>query len=158
MNRNIELEAADALLDAGISLPVKIIKLPLCRPWTMRVTMRRPYWGTYMRIARIFLRQGVSLNDFAAMSEDDELKFFDRHIGAFSEMIALTICRGYLSGLLLAPVVAWLLRWRVQRKYLLEAQRWFRKLKTSQDFMPIIASAEIANPFRAEASQHKSGS
>ncbi len=158
MNRNVEIEAAEALLDAGISLPLLRIRMPFCRPRTMRVTMRRPYWGTYMRIARIFLREGVSMDRLASMSESDEQKFFNDHIVPFSRMIALSICRGYLSGIILAPILAWIIRWRVPHEYLLEAQRRFRKLKASKDFIPITALTEVINPFRPEAGQRKNGS
>lgn len=158
MNRDIELEAAEALLDAGISLPLFRIKLPGAAPWMIRVTMKRPYWGTCMRIARIFLKQGIDVGKLASMSEEEELRFFDKHLIELSKMIALTICRGYLSGMLLAPLVAWLIRWRVPHAYLIEAQRRFRKLKASRDFTRIIAWAEVTNPFRAEASHNRIGS
>ena len=53
MNRIIELEAAEALLDAGISLPLLRMRLPFCRERVLRIVMRRPFWGTQMRIARL---------------------------------------------------------------------------------------------------------
>ena len=41
-------------------------------------------------------------------------------------------------------------------EYLVEAQRWFRKLRSTRDFTDIIASVEAINPFRPAASQSKS--
>ncbi len=43
----IEMECADALLDSGVSVPLKRWKLPwLKRPVEVRVTMKRPrLWG-----------------------------------------------------------------------------------------------------------------
>lgn len=158
MKRNIELEAAEALLDVGISVPILRVRIPFCRPWVLRMTMRRPRWGTYMRIVRIYLKLGVTAEQVAAMTEDDERRFFDEHAVEASRMLALTICSGYLSGLLLAPFVAWLLRWRVPREYLLEAQRRFRNLKVSRDFMNTIVWAEATNPFRPQTSHEKMGS
>lgn len=155
MNRNIEQEAAEALLDVGISLPFFRFKLPFCRPWVVRMTMRRPYWGTQMRIARLYIREGISTRQLATMSEDDEMKFFDEHLVAMSRILALTICRGYISGLILAPLVAFLIRWRVPREYSLEAQRRFCKLRASRDFTNIIAWVEVTNPFRPGMSQRK---
>ena len=70
-----------------------------------------------------------------------------------SLMLALTICRGYLSGMLLAPLVAWLIRWKVPPEYRIEAQRWFRKMRGTRDFTSIIESAERINPFRYETSR-----
>ena len=44
----IEMECADALLDSGVSVPLKRWKLPwLKRPVEVRVTMKRPrLWGS----------------------------------------------------------------------------------------------------------------
>ena len=127
MKRNVELEAAEALLDVGILLPLLRFRLPGGRERVLRVTMRRPCLGGQMRIVRHYLKLGITL----------------------------TICRGYLSGLLLAPVVAWLIRWKVPSEYRIEAQRWFRRMRGTRDFTSIIESAERIDPFRYEASRPK---
>ena len=156
MKRNIEQEAADALLDVGISLPLLRVRLPFCRrTWTLRVTMRRPCMGNQIRIARHYLALGVTTVQIERFSRDEELAFLVRHGRRLSLMLALTICRGYLSGLLLAPIVAWLIRWKVPREYQLEAQRRFRDLHATRDFTSITVWAEKTNPFRPEAGQHK---
>lgn len=158
MNRNIELEAAETLLDAGISLPLLRLRLPFCRERVLRIVMRRPYWGTQMRIARLYLRAGISARKVASMTEEEERRFFEEHPTELSQMVALTICRGYLSGLLLAPAVAFLVRWRVPREYLLAAQRQFATLRATRDFTTIIVWAEKTNPFRPLASRKIGGS
>jgi len=157
MKRNIEQEAADALLDVGISLPLLRVRLPFCRrAWTMRVTMRRPCLGNQIRIARHYLALGVTTERIERFTRDEEQAFLVRHGRRLSLMLALTICRGYLSGLLLAPIVAWLIRWKVPRQYQLEAQRRFRELHGTRDFMPITVWAERTNPFRPETGRPKS--
>lgn len=45
MKRNVELEAAEALLDVGILLPLLRFRLPGGRERVLRVTMRRPCLG-----------------------------------------------------------------------------------------------------------------
>lgn len=156
MKRNIEQEAADALLDVGISLPLLRVRLPFCRrTWTLRVTMRRPCMGNQIRIARHYLALEVTTVQIERFSRDEELAFLVRHERRLSLMLALTICRGYLSGLLLAPIVAWLIRWKVPREYQLEAQRRFRDLHATRDFTSITVWAEKTNPFRPEAGQQK---
>ena len=155
MKREVELAAAEALLDAGISLPFLSFRLPWGRRICFRLIMRRPCLGSQMRIARQYLKLGVTARQFDSMSVEEEKEFFVRHGHRLSQMLALTICRGYLSGLLLTPLVAWLLRWRVPRPYLLEAQRWFRELRGTKDFMTIIVLAERSNPFRAETSRER---
>lgn len=52
MKRNVELEAAEALLDVGILLPLLRFRLPGGRERVLRVTMRRPCLGGQMRIVR----------------------------------------------------------------------------------------------------------
>ena len=51
----IEMECADALLDSGVSVPLKRWKLPwLKRPVEVRVTMKRPrLWGHLADLFRI---------------------------------------------------------------------------------------------------------
>ena len=117
MKRNVELEAAEALLDVGILLPLLRFRLPGGRERVLRVTMRRPCLGGQMRIVRHYLKLGITAREWDAFSEDEERAFFDRHAKRLSLILALTICRGYLSGLLLAPVVAWLIRWKVPSEY-----------------------------------------
>ena len=117
MKRNVELEAAEALLDVGILLPLLRFRLPGGRERVLRVTMRRPCLGGQMRIVRHYLKLGITAREWDAFSEDEERAFFDRHAKRLSLILALTICRGYLSGLLLAPVVAWLIRWKVPSDY-----------------------------------------
>lgn len=153
MKNSVELEAAEALLDVGISLPLFRIGLPCGKSWTWRVVMRRPCLGSQMRIARQFLKLGITSCQAERLTDDQERAFFVEHLRELSMMVAYAICRGYLSGLILAPVVAWLIRWRVSVEYLVEAQHWFRKLRSTRDFTSIIASAEAINPFRPAASQ-----
>ena len=118
--------------------------------------MRRPCLGNQIRIARHYLALGVTTVQIERFSRDEELAFLVRHGRRLSLMLALTICRGYLSGLLLAPIVAWLIRWKVPREYQLEAQRRFRELHGTRDFMPITVWAERTNPFRPETGRPKS--
>ena len=106
-----------------------------------------------MRIARQFLKLDISARQAERFTDDQERAFFVEHLRELSMMAAYAVCRGYLSGLILAPVVAWLIRWKMPPEYLIEAQRWFRKLRGTRDFTDIIALAETLNPFRPAASQ-----
>lgn len=115
--------------------------------------MRRPCLGSQMRIARQFLKLGITSQQVERFTDDQERAFFVEHLRELSMMVAFAVCRSYLSGLILAPVVAWLIRWKVPPEYLVEAQRWFKKLRSTRDFTDIIASAETINPFRPAASQ-----
>ena len=56
-NPQIEIEAAEALLDIGVSLP--FFKIPFTRK-VVRLTMRRPCLGGQIRLARLYLQTGVT--------------------------------------------------------------------------------------------------
>ena len=154
MKRNVELEAAEALLDVGILLPLLRFRLPGGRERVLRVTMRRPCLGGQMRIVRHYLKLGITAREWDAFSEDEERAFFDRHAKRLSLILALTICRGYLSGLLLAPVVAWLIRWKVPSEYRIEAQRWFRRMRGTRFYEYYRIGREYRSlPVRSEPPQ-----
>ena len=76
MKRNVELEAAEALLDVGILLPLLRFRLPGGRERVLRVTMRRPCLGGQMRIVRHYLKLGITAREWDAFSEDEERAFF----------------------------------------------------------------------------------
>lgn len=110
MNREIEIEAADALLDVGVSLPLLQIKLPFRRKkFELRLTMKRPCLGNQIRIARLYLETGVTYAEMEKFDKHEELAYLSKNGIRVSKMVALTICRGKLTGWLLTPFVAWLL-------------------------------------------------
>lgn len=156
---NVELEAAEALLDTGVSLPFKTIRVPFTRKgFTLRVTMKRPCLGSQIRIARQYHKIGVTYKQMKAFSKDEEMNFLALHGKRISLMIALTICRGAFTGCLFAPIMAWIIRWFVPDVFIQGANLRFITLLGTKDFMNIIRSAEIANPLRPKLSQKEKGS
>ncbi len=159
MNRQIEIEAADALLDVGVSLPLLRFMIPFRRkPVQIRLTMRRPCLGNQIRIARLYLETGVTHEEMTRFNKHEELAFLALHGSRISRMVALTICRGKLTGWLLTPVVAWILRWMVNDLWLQGANMHFISLLGTKSFMNIIGSAERVNPLAPRTSQRKRGS
>ena len=148
---NVELEAAEALLDIGVSLPFKAIRVPFTsKRLTLRLTMKRPCLGNQIRIARHYLKLGV---------KHEEMTFLAVHGARVSKMIALTICRDAFSGWFLSPFMAWFIRWFVPDAFIQGANLQFITLLGTKDFMNIIRSSEIANPLRPRLSQkEKKGS
>ena len=56
LERAIQREAADALLNIGISIPLKEFRLPFRkRPVKLRVTLKRPYMSGQIQFARTYL-------------------------------------------------------------------------------------------------------
>lgn len=156
---NVELEAAEALLDTGVSLPFKTIRVPFTRKgFTLRVTMKRPCLGSQIRIARQYHKIGVTYKQMKAFSKDEEMNFLALHGKRISLMVALTICRGAFTGWLFAPLMAWIIRWFVPDVFIQGANLRFITLLGTKDFTNIIRSAEIANPLRPKLSQKEKGS
>lgn len=156
---NVELEAAEALLDIGVSLPFKAVKIPFTgKHFALRMTMKRPCLGNQIRIARHYLKIGFTYEQMKAFEKHEEMVFLAVHGKRISKMIALTICRGAFSGWLLSPFMAWLIRWFVPDAFIMGANLQFITLLGTKDFMNIIRSSEIANPLRPRMSQKRKGS
>lgn len=155
MKRRLETEAAEALLDMGVSLP--FFRLPFTRR-PVRLVMRRPCLGSLIRLARLYLGLGVDYEGLRRLSKDEELELLARHGRRLSLMVALTVCRGPWSGALLARPLAWLIRWWMPHAWLLAACRTFVGLLGTRPFMPFIASVERANPMTPSVSRERKGS
>lgn len=151
---NVEKEAAEALLDDGVSVPFKEIRIPFTgRRIKLRMTMRRPCLGSQIRIAKYYLSLGATYEQMKAFTLEEEMAFVARHGATISRMIALTVCRGAVSGRLLAPVVAYFIRWFVPDVFIQGANMEFLTLLGTRNFMNIIRSAEETNPMRPRLSQ-----
>lgn len=154
----VEVEASEALLDIGVSIPLFQWKNPFRRkPISLRLTMRRPCFGNQIRIARKFLSMGVTYEQMQNFTKDEQLEFIAQYGKTVAQMVALTICRGKLSGIF-APLLAWLLLWLVDDTFLLLANLHFIPLIGTQHFTNIIKSLEWSNPLRPRLSQKRKGS
>ncbi len=154
-NSQIEIEAAEALLDIGVSLP--FFKIPFTRK-VVRLTMKRPCLGGQIRLARLYLQTGVTYEQMLEFSKHDELAYMALHGKQVSKMVALTICRGAFSGWLLSGVLAWLLGWFVDDEYLRAANMQFLRLLGTKSFTTIISSISTTNPMKPRLSQKRKGS
>ena len=103
----IQREAADALLDVGVSIPLKEFRLPLRkRPVRLRVTLRRPRLSGMMRFARIYLSLGVTASAMADFDKEQQMRFLATHGGHVCRMLACVICVGPVKSLF-TGAVAW---------------------------------------------------
>lgn len=157
-HKEVELETSEALMDIGVSIPLKEWKLPFINKHIgLRLTMRRPCFGNQIRIARKFLSMGVTYEQMQNFTKDEQLEFIAQYGKTVAQMVALTICRGKLSGIF-APLLAWLLLWLVDDTFLLLANLHFIPLIGTQHFTNIIKSLEWSNPLRPRLSQKRKGS
>lgn len=157
--RQIQREGAEALLDTGVSVPLKTLRLPFAkRDLTLRVTLRRPTLGGQIRIAREWLKMGVTSEQMWKFTHEEQMAFLVRHGKGISRMIALTICRGWLSRHVLLGITSWAVRNWVENKYLVAVMKKFISLMGTDPFINIIRSAEAANPMKLRLSQERKGS
>ena len=158
--RQIQREGADALLDVGVSVPLKTFRIPFRKtPIKLRVTMKRPYLSGQIRFARTYLSMGVTSEQMWNFSKEEEMGFIARHGKELSRMIAYTICRGWMSRCRPAiSVVSWFVRNFMEHKYITGAIRRFVSLMGTDPFIPIIRSAEKTNPMKLRLSQKRRGS
>lgn len=151
-NTHIEIEAAEALLDIGVSLP--FFKIPFTRK-VIRLTMRRPCLGGQIRLGRLYLQTGITYEEMLDFTKHEELAYMALHGKRVSKMVALTICRGPITGTLFAGILAWLLRWMVDDIYLRAANMQFLRLLGTKSFMTIIRSVSTTNPLKPRLSQER---
>lgn len=157
--RQIEREAADALLDVGISVPIINIKLPFrSTPLTLRLTMKRPTMSGQIAIARTYLDIGVTSEEMWNFTKEEEMQYIAQHAHQLSRMVALCICRRPLKRRLLLGLTSWLIREYMSPEYMLEAVKKFVLLMGTDPFINIIRSVEAVNPMTPRLSQKTKGS
>lgn len=153
--RQIQREGAEALLNMGVSLPLKDFRVPFRKePLHLRLTMHRPTMACQIQIARTWLSVGMTLEEFEGLNYDGQMRFLAEHGRKLSRMIALTMQHWWLP----TCVLAWFIRHYMKWEYQKGAFEKFVTLMGTQAFMPIIRSAEIANPMKLRLSQAKKGS
>lgn len=151
---NEQLKAADALLDIGISIPLRAVRFRKWR-WTPRVTIKRPPLGGLLRILRVWLVLEIDVKQLDNMSDNDKLELIAKHGRALSKMVALMVCSGVISGKVLAPALSLFLRWRCHPDVLLYTSLQFLQLQDTQSFIDIIRSVEAVNLLQPRVSQRK---
>lgn len=159
MDKKVEIEASEALLDLGVSLPISVIRVPFTKCFlTVRATMHRPCLGNQIRIARHYLKLGCTYEQMQKFTKEQEMEFVAKHGKRISIMIALTICRGFISGWLFTPFMALFLRWGVKDVFLQGANLNFITLLGTKNFINIIKSIQAVNPMNPRMSQTTKGS
>lgn len=153
--KKIQREGAEALLNVGVSLPLRDFKVPFRKaPLRLRLTMKRPTMAVQIQIARTWLSVGMTLEEFEALDYDGQMQFLVNHGKKLSRMIALTMPHWWLP----TRVLSWFIRHYMKWDYQKGAFEKFVTLMGTEPFTTIIRSAEIANPLKARLSHRKKGS
>jgi hypothetical protein len=146
MNK-IESDAADLLLDLGVRIPVRTLRF-LDLKKVRHITIRRPYLGTLLKIAKIHCKIGLKHEDMEGWGKDENMQFIADHGKDVSLAVAYGIARGRITSLLFARLIAWWLRWRVHPIYLSEAFFQIIKLTNTVPFQNIILLSGAMNPLK----------
>ena len=103
----IEMECADALLDSGVSVPLKRWKLPwLKRPVEVRVTMKRPRLRGQILLAREYLKKyGCQIESWGPFAEGRKDMFTNPVLTQIGEKYGKTAAQTALRFLLQSDVV-----------------------------------------------------
>lgn len=153
--QKIQREGAEALLNAGVSLPLMDFKVPFRKePLRFRLTMKRPTLAVQIQIARTWLSVGMTLEEFEALDYDGQMRFLVNHGKRLSRMVALTMPHWWLP----TRVLSWFIRHYMKWEYLKGAFEKFVTLMGTESFTTIIRSAETASPLKARLSHRKRGS
>lgn len=157
--RHIQMEGADALLDAGVVVPLMRLRLPFRKkPMEICLTMKRPCLSGQMCIARTYLLMGVTSEQMWTFTKEQEMDFLAKHGKKVSRMIAYTVCRSIFTRKFLLKPTAWIVRNFMCNDYLLGTMKRFVSLMGTDPFIPIIKSAERTNPMKLRMSQKRKGS
>ena len=157
--RLVEREGAAALLDGGVSVPLKELRIPFRRkPLRLCVVMRRPRLGGLIRLAGVYLKLGVTAAEMEKFTKEEEMAFIAAHGKAVSRIIAYTLCRGWLGRHLLVGVAAWWIRNWMEARLMAACMRKFVLLLGTAPFTSIISSVERTNPMKPRLSQGRKGS
>ncbi len=151
--RAIQCEAADALLNRGVSIPLKAIHIPFRkRPVLFRVTLKRPYMSGQIDFARTYLSMGITAEQMTAFTKEEQMRFIAEHGAKISRMIACAICVGPIRRLFIRPTT-WFIRNCVEHRYQIGAIQRFVSLMGTDPFTNIIRLAERTNPMKPRLSR-----
>lgn len=127
-------EAANILLDLGVSIPMTA---PRLFRWfgkkQFRLIIRRPCWGTMVRISRAWLSIGITAETIKSNTLEDDMKLMQQHRKTVARIVAYGSLRGRFSGLF-APVLGSILLWRAHPTILVEAAYKLVTLSRVEDF------------------------
>lgn len=152
-----QLKAIDALLDIGVSIPLRPLKF---HRWKIipRIVIRRPPLGGLLRITKIWLSIGISASELEKMNETQRFEFMQKHGKEVIKMVSLMVHSGRIKGVILAPILAFILKWRCHPDTLIQTASVFFEAIDSKSFTTITRSVGALNLAAPRLGQRKKGS
>jgi hypothetical protein len=151
---NEEKKATEALLDIGLSVPLRPVRFRKWK-WIPRVTIYRPPLGGMLRILQIWFSLNTTVEQLDKMNATERLRFKMGHGRDVSKMVALCICSGFLNGKLFVPMLAWFLHWRCHEETMLYVVTEYMRLQDTKSFTTIIKLVAATNVAAPRVSQRK---
>ncbi len=149
---------AVALLDRGVSVPLKDIRLPFRKPPApAQVVMRRPPAGRAYSLGPGVPLVRVTAEQMNKFTKEEEMAFLATHGKQVSRMVAHTLCRGCISRRLLVGATAWLVRNWIDTEYVSTAMRSFVFLLGTDPFYEYYQISREDKPDEAETEPKKQG-
>lgn len=159
MEKNIKVQAADALLDNRL-------KINIPAPWLLRVLgvrsipiyPRLPVGQTVIRMSRLFVRMNIDLEQFKSGKFGTLLEFVGRHGVSVSRIIAYGLIRGTFASWLLNRPVAWYIRSHMTVERMAELARILALVSGAENFVSTITSIAQVNVMAETVSHKENGS
>lgn len=87
MSNSTELNASGLLLNLGVSIPLRPLRF-MKRRKSRHIVLRYPCWEGLVRIARIYLRIGVTRSEMENYTPEQNAALLASHGKEISEMVA----------------------------------------------------------------------
>lgn len=154
MDFHTEQQAAEAILDSGVSLPLFTFHFPFRKKMhCLRITIRRPYLGTQIRLAKRWLVTGLSFHDVKDIDKEAQLHLMRDHGRQVARMVAGCIFRGRVGDALLGKLTAAVLMRFADQRHLLAVITRFALLGDVTAFANTIRLAQASSPMTPRLSQ-----
>lgn len=158
-HNDIERSAAETILDSGVSMPLVKFHFPFRKKLhALRITIRRPYLGTQIRLARRWLATGLRYDDVKSPGKEEQQRIIAEHGKELSRMAAGVIWRGSVTDRIFGSLTALLLRRFADQRHVLAIITRFALLGDISAFADTIRLAQTASPMTPRLSQSAKGS
>lgn len=135
----IKLLGAAAILDGGISLPLKTIF------GKIRVTMKVPTMAALVRMSVLFEKAGFETSDTSEFTMQQKFDFMNRYSKPISKMVTCGILRSSLMYGLFGSLLAWFIRESMHPVSMLEAWKHIMSSINTAPFEYIMQLAKMIN-------------
>lgn len=122
------------------------------------LTIRSPYEGTLIRVARYYLSSGLTLENISDATAEEALSIMATHGKVIHKAVATAWLNGYLAGKLFTKPLAWYIRWSCTSEQVMGIASIILLYGGVQDFMTTTRSVHYLKVTEPNLGQKKKGS